>query len=136
MSFFLLSHPRCYHEDLANKTIDEVRQIYSNYSDPHCTPYKPDSLNYNIFGVSNTDGDTCDRWIYEFDHGYQSMSSEVSLIIELYFQFAKYSGLNSSIGSVTQHGSQQLASRCFSLVPFLVQQYSVQWPIRSVVFQF
>lgn len=58
---------------LVNKTMDEVREIYSNYSNPSCTKYKGS----HTTGFKNDTGQ-CDRWIYEYDHGYKSMSSEVS----------------------------------------------------------
>lgn len=71
---------RCYHDDLVNKTFAEIREIYANYSDPHCTPYKsevsPTSFNYDSTYNSN-ETQHCDRWFYELDHGYESMSSEV-----------------------------------------------------------
>lgn len=74
-------HFRCYHDDLANKSIAEIRQIYANYSNPSCTPYKshesPASFNYLSTYYKN-ESQYCDRWIYELDHGYKSMSSEVS----------------------------------------------------------
>lgn len=73
---------RCYAEELANKTIDEIREIYSSYPDPSCTPYQGqsehrqfDSVAYELKGGEGR----CDRWFYDYDHGYHSMSSEVQL---------------------------------------------------------
>lgn len=66
---------RCYDDALADKTIDEVREIYSNYSNPSCTKYRGNGPFAS--GYSNDTGQ-CDRWIYKLDHGYKSMSSEVS----------------------------------------------------------
>lgn len=63
---------RCYDEALANKTMDEVREIYSSYPNPSCTKYRGSPTT----GFQNDTGQ-CDRWIYELDHGYKSMSSEV-----------------------------------------------------------
>lgn len=63
MFFFVIY--RCYDEELKYKTVNEIREIYSTYPNPSCTNYK------NGSGY-------CDRWIYEYDHGYKSMSSEVS----------------------------------------------------------
>lgn len=71
MFFFVIY--RCYDEALANKTANEIREIYSSYENPSCTKYKgPD------FIESRNGSEHCDRWIYEYDHGYKSMSSEVS----------------------------------------------------------
>lgn len=63
MFFFVIY--RCYDEELENKTVNELREIYSTYPNPSCTNYRNGS-------------EHCDRWIYEYDHGYKSMSSEVS----------------------------------------------------------
>lgn len=44
-----LPHPtpiRCYSESLADKTIDQVRDIYANYTNPHCTPFNATSTGY------------------------------------------------------------------------------------------
>lgn len=74
---------RCYAEELANKTIEEIREIYSSYPNPHCTPYNTRG-NHDQFGSVAYElrggEERCDRWFYEFDHGYQSMSSEVSFL--------------------------------------------------------
>lgn len=68
---------RCYSDELANKTIGEIREIYSQYSNPSCSKYQgDDSLLSSDFYRNETEH--CDRWIYELDHGYKSMSSEVS----------------------------------------------------------
>lgn len=71
---------RCYAEELANKTIDEIREIYSSYPDPSCTPYQGQSEHREFGSVAyelkGGEG-RCDRWFYDYDHGYHSMSSEV-----------------------------------------------------------
>lgn len=68
---------RCYADELANKSIAEIRDIYSKYPDPSCTKYRGDSSLASI-GSYNNDSEHCDRWFYELDHGYKSMSSEVN----------------------------------------------------------
>lgn len=69
---------RCYDDELANKTIEEVREIYSHYSNPSCTPYQGVSKFSFLNNDHPSNSTTCNRWIYELDHGYKSMSSEVS----------------------------------------------------------
>lgn len=73
---------RCYADELANKTILEIREIYSTYADPSCSVYKGNqtAVSNRLLGVSSHANDTnekCQRWIYEKDYGYQSMSAEV-----------------------------------------------------------
>lgn len=57
----------CYSSSLSNLTITEVRKVYSEYNDPHCSPLKGD--------------EQCKTWIYNYDFGYKSMTSDVSLHI-------------------------------------------------------
>ena len=89
--------------------MEEIRDIYSSYADPACTPLNEtgaiehvilylQNLNNTLMkeaddnGVSylyqhitdnkkpipkSSDG-TCNRWIYNLDYGYQSMTSDVS----------------------------------------------------------
>lgn len=76
---------RCYADELANKTIDEVRQIYSVYPNPSCVKYQnEDMLSFDLY---KNDTGSCDRWIYELDHGYKSMSSEVRITKSVYSSF-------------------------------------------------
>lgn len=79
---------RCYADELVNKTIAEIREIYSTYPDPSCSVYKGNKTSvdsplwastYNA--DSDIDSGKCDRWFYELDYGYQSMSSEVCVPI-------------------------------------------------------
>ncbi|XP_031633769.1 solute carrier family 22 member 23-like [Contarinia nasturtii] len=74
--------PWCYYDDIVNKSIDQIREIYSNYSNPSCTPYKTDVSSVDFFGANNTNDGACDRWIYEYDHGYKSMSSELNWVCD------------------------------------------------------
>lgn len=65
-----------------NKTIDEIREIYSSYPDPHCTPYQGEGAHKHFDSVAYeqwSGPERCDRWFYEYDHGYHSMSSEVRI---------------------------------------------------------
>lgn len=91
-SFFLIFGFRCYAEELANKTIDEIREIYSSYPDPSCTPYQSShgvdsSARFSFFGSEfqnvSIRNNRCDSWFYDYDHGYKSMSSEVSVSFAL-----------------------------------------------------
>lgn len=72
--FFFSSSPfkRCYDESLVNKSIAEIRDAYSSYKDPHCT----------VFQGNGSSNEKCDRWIYDYDHGYRSMSSELNWVCD------------------------------------------------------
>lgn len=72
---------RCYADELANKTISEIREIYANYENPSCTKYRNVEIDTQLSNdLYKNDTEFCNQWIYEFDHGYQSMSSEVSIL--------------------------------------------------------
>lgn len=63
----------CYSSSLSNLTISEIREAYSEYNDPYCSPFNEDE-----------DG-VCKKWIYNWDFGYKSMTSDVSLLWYKYF---------------------------------------------------
>lgn len=78
---------RCYADELANKTIPEIREIYSTYADPSCSVYKGNRssvegslLGSSPYNLASDPSEKCQRWIYELDYGYQSMSAEVGSV--------------------------------------------------------
>lgn len=80
---------RCYADELANKTIPEIREIYSTYADPSCSVYKGNRTavegslllsSPHDLDRANDPSEKCQRWIYELDYGYQSMSAEVGSV--------------------------------------------------------
>lgn len=126
IKYFICSHFRCYADELANKTIDEIREIYSHYSNPSCTKYRG-NVSLSSFDFYKNDSESCDRWIYELDHGYQSMSSEVSKHFPCGFIWGHMILIffNSWIGCVTRHGNRQSGNRCFSSAQSLEHKYLV-----------
>ncbi|XP_054726747.1 organic cation transporter protein [Anastrepha obliqua] len=67
----------CYHEKLANKSFDEIAEIYSKFSNPSCTRL------LDIDGPNVTvSPERCTRWIYKYDYGYRSMNTELDWVCE------------------------------------------------------
>lgn len=72
---------RCYDDALANKTIDQVREIYANYPNPHCAAYGSHVATQERDqheATNEIEEHTCTKFIYNLDFGYHSMVSEVS----------------------------------------------------------
>lgn len=70
----------CYHEQLENRSIAEVEAVYKQFDKPSCT--RLETLNGDLDGRHATvSGEQCDRWIYNYDFGFRSMNTEVSLTI-------------------------------------------------------
>ncbi|CAD7092957.1 unnamed protein product [Hermetia illucens] len=67
----------CYHEKLANKSMLEIKQIYSQFENPSCTRLA-DIDGYNV----TVSDELCDRWIYDYDYGYKSMNTELNWVCE------------------------------------------------------
>lgn len=82
---------RCYSDELVGKSPEELRKIFANYSDPSCTPLgttidihdihtkQPYTLTASFLYRSDDEPEhkTCQRWIYNLDYGYQSMTTDV-----------------------------------------------------------
>lgn len=71
----------CYHSQLANASINVIRNIYSHTKDSSCTPLV--SLTFNgtqqpVFAPQNK----CHQWIYDKNNNFESITSEVRV-----FQF-------------------------------------------------
>lgn len=67
----------CYHEQLSNASIDVVRDVYAQTHDPSCTPLEKVMNGTKPIFASN---DTCDRWIYNKDNQFESITTEVSIL--------------------------------------------------------
>lgn len=69
----------CYHEQLTNRSHDEIAAIYAPYGrDASCqrlaTIEELDDGTYN----TTVSSESCARWIYKYDYGFRSMNAEVS----------------------------------------------------------
>lgn len=67
----------CYHEQLANVSIDVVRDVYAQTNDPSCT-----RLERVINGTKPilANKETCEKWIYNKDNQFESITTEVRII--------------------------------------------------------
>uniref|UniRef100_A0A0A1X6Y5 Organic cation transporter protein n=1 Tax=Zeugodacus cucurbitae TaxID=28588 RepID=A0A0A1X6Y5_ZEUCU len=68
----------CYHEKLSNASFDEIRAVYAQTTNPHCT-----LLDDIVDGkpiVAEVGG--CRKWIYEYESGYKSITSELNWVCE------------------------------------------------------
>jgi len=66
----------CYHEQLENRSFAEIEAIYNRFEKPSCTRLTTIDLDG---GNATISADRCDRWIYNYDFGFRSMNTEVSL---------------------------------------------------------
>lgn len=91
---------RCFSEQLQNKSIDEIREFYSHYPNPSCTQISPKSQSFlseyaemsnngfvgnmkKLFGIQHSDEfGECQKWIYNRDFGYESMTSELNWVCQ------------------------------------------------------
>lgn len=69
----------CYHEQLVNRSHDEIAAIYAPYGrDASCQ--RLETIELLDDGTYNTtvSSESCARWIYKYDYGFRSMNAEVS----------------------------------------------------------
>ncbi|KAH8411195.1 hypothetical protein KR222_011699, partial [Zaprionus bogoriensis] len=67
----------CYHDQLVNRSYEEIEDIYAQFERPSCT------LLSTIDGPNITISDRpCDRWIYKYDYGYRSMNMEFNWVCD------------------------------------------------------
>ncbi|XP_016959823.1 organic cation transporter 1 [Drosophila biarmipes] len=69
----------CYHEQLANRSFAEIEAIYSQVERPSCTRLEKideDGLNHTL------STERCNRWIYKYDFGYESMNTELNWVCD------------------------------------------------------
>lgn len=84
---------------MQNKSIDEIREFYSHYPNPSCTKINPRSQSFlsedsdfsnngfvgnikKIFRKPQVDEGECQKWIYNRDFGYESMTSELNWVCQ------------------------------------------------------
>lgn len=65
----------CYHEQLENLSYTQIEAIYRKFERPSCTKLTTIDLDS---GNATMSEEKCDRFIYEYDHGFRSMNTEVS----------------------------------------------------------
>ncbi|KAH8277174.1 hypothetical protein KR026_006685 [Drosophila bipectinata] len=68
----------CYHEALANRSFEEISQIYAPFGkDASCI--KLDTVEGDKVTASN---ETCRRWMYNYDYGFRSMNAELNWVCQ------------------------------------------------------
>ncbi|EDV90610.1 steroid transmembrane transporter SLC22A24 [Drosophila grimshawi] len=69
----------CYHEQLENRSFEQIAAIYNQFERPSCTRLESiDSEGLN----ATVSEERCDRWIYNYDFGYRSMNSELNWVCD------------------------------------------------------
>lgn len=68
-----LCNQRCYHDDLQNLSVSEIRSVYANISRPSCTLLQGV---HNGTGIVAGSGQ-CQDWIFKREKGYESLTTEV-----------------------------------------------------------
>ncbi|XP_067614291.1 organic cation transporter-like protein [Eurosta solidaginis] len=74
----------CYHEKLANATFDEIRAIYAQTDNPQCTLLDDIVEGKPIVAEVGQ----CRQWIYEYESGYKSVTSDFNWVCENALQSA------------------------------------------------
>ncbi|XP_034116856.1 organic cation transporter protein [Drosophila albomicans] len=69
----------CYHEQLENRSFDEIAAIYSQFDKPSCTRLATIDIDGGNATISK---DRCDRWIYKYDFGFRSMNIELNWVCD------------------------------------------------------
>ncbi|KAH8383296.1 hypothetical protein KR009_007909, partial [Drosophila setifemur] len=67
----------CYHDQLAHRSFDEIEAIYSQFENPSCTRLEKIDEHGGNHTVSS---ELCNRWIYKYDFGYESMNTELNWV--------------------------------------------------------
>ncbi|XP_017844794.1 solute carrier family 22 member 6-like [Drosophila busckii] len=68
----------CYHEQLVNQSFAQLKALYSQFEKPSCT--RLDSI--DAAGNVTLSAERCDRWFYNYDNGFRSMSAELNWVCE------------------------------------------------------
>uniref|UniRef100_A0A0K8U3I7 Organic cation transporter protein n=2 Tax=Bactrocera latifrons TaxID=174628 RepID=A0A0K8U3I7_BACLA len=90
---------RCYHEKLANASISYVRSIYAQTADPQCTLLEDIVDDRPIVAAVGK----CTEWIYAYDRGYHSITTDLKWICNDAYQAAtgqSFFFLGSIIGTI------------------------------------
>ncbi|EDW83857.2 uncharacterized protein Dwil_GK13459 [Drosophila willistoni] len=69
----------CYHEELENRTFEEIKSIYSQFESPSCT--RLDAIDLVSGNVTISDK-KCDRWIYDYDFDFVSINAEFNWVCD------------------------------------------------------
>lgn len=89
----------CYHEKLANVSISYVRSIYAQTTDPQCTLLEDIIDDQPIVAAVGN----CAEWIYAYDRGYRSITTDLKWVCNDAFQAAtgqSFFFLGSIIGTI------------------------------------
>ncbi|XP_018797606.1 PREDICTED: organic cation transporter-like protein [Bactrocera latifrons] len=89
----------CYHEKLANASISYVRSIYAQTADPQCTLLEDIVDDRPIVAAVGK----CTEWIYAYDRGYHSITTDLKWICNDAYQAAtgqSFFFLGSIIGTI------------------------------------
>ncbi|KAM8706263.1 hypothetical protein ACLKA7_010524 [Drosophila subpalustris] len=72
----------CYHEQLDNRSLDEIAAIYAPYGkEASCT--RLERIEFHDEGYNVTvSSRACDRWIYKYDYGFRSMNVELNWVCD------------------------------------------------------
>ncbi|EDV90611.1 steroid transmembrane transporter SLC22A24 [Drosophila grimshawi] len=69
----------CYHEQLENRSFEQVAAIYNQFERPSCTRLESiDSEGLN----ATVSEERCDRWIYNYDFGFRSMNTDLDWVCD------------------------------------------------------
>uniref|UniRef100_A0A034W4Y1 Organic cation transporter-like protein n=3 Tax=Endopterygota TaxID=33392 RepID=A0A034W4Y1_BACDO len=86
----------CYHEKLANASFEEIRAVYAQTQSPHCT-----LLDDIVDGKPIVaEVGQCRQWIYEYEKGFRSVTTDLNWVCDDAFQSAVGQSLY-FVGSVT-----------------------------------
>ncbi|KAH8417696.1 hypothetical protein KR222_004468, partial [Zaprionus bogoriensis] len=70
----------CYHEQLANRSHEEIAAIYAPYGRAaSCTRLESIEVLDDGYNVT-VSSQSCDRWIYKYDYGFRSMNAELNWV--------------------------------------------------------
>ncbi|XP_055379149.1 organic cation transporter 1-like [Condylostylus longicornis] len=72
----------CHHEKLENLSFHQIKEIYSGFENPSCTKLS-DIVDGR--GIPAKD-EICDRWIYNYEFGYRSMTTELNWVCHSSFK--------------------------------------------------
>lgn len=68
----------CHHPKLENQTFQDIKEIYKDYKNPKCTLLEHRHVD-NISEFYESDVATCNKWFYNREGGYESITTEVGL---------------------------------------------------------
>lgn len=91
---------RCSHNDLEGLSAEALRAVFANVSHPSCTV-----LDGVINGTAiEANGQTCEKWIFERESGYESLTTELQWVCDKSHQAAvgqSFFFIGSVVGTIT-----------------------------------